>query len=338
MPKALPLAEFTLGQFTFLSKVPIDGFGVEELGSPPTLSFVERGQWARHARPLAYPGLHRQFAGLKTIDQMARFAGKYGLLSRGTADFVCDDPDGFGFYLGPLGAEKTGYWGRAIARMAALIQIWDLIRKGDVGKLGQIVIWFDHSERIFMRYAYTIEPPYRLIPIHDRHDHRPGFPGLWLGTIEHDPGSTEDRLYRRGQLVCDLSAAIADSQDPDYRRLKTTWRRGDPLAPAESYLVEAISQRLLHKIIFKQLPPTRRITMQPDSLLAAMYLLFALEVAGQKHPNEVCLGCGESFTPGDPRQRYCTSACQKRTWDQEDRAKPSRERRAASNAVDRALD
>jgi hypothetical protein len=54
-----------------------------------------------------------------------------------------------------------------------------------------------------------------------------------------------------------------------------------------------------------------RVVFIPDSLLAALYVLFALEVAKSKDdaPPRVCANCQEVFAPSRRDQQYCSGRC-----------------------------
>jgi hypothetical protein len=52
----------------------------------------------------------------------------------------------------------------------------------------------------------------------------------------------------------------------------------------------------------------------PDCLLAAMYVLFALEVSGKQRPAQMCRECGRYFVPQHGLQQYCEDRCRKRRY------------------------
>jgi hypothetical protein len=76
-----------------------------------------------------------------------------------------------------------------------------------------------------------------------------------------------------------------------------------------------VNARLRGHVHPRLLPPGAgeyRIVFTPDSLLAALYVLFALEVA-KDEPRRVCAykACGQVFTPRRRNQHYCSDSCRR---------------------------
>ena len=61
------------------------------------------------------------------------------------------------------------------------------------------------------------------------------------------------------------------------------------------------------------------IYVHPDSLLASLYTLFALELVGKGQQRAVCArqACGRYFLVQHKRQRYCDDNCRKRAFDEQ---------------------
>ena len=89
---------------------------------------------------------------------------------------------------------------------------------------------------------------------------------------------------------------------------------GDPVEPPRYVVHREVNMRLRGHVA-PQLMPFRgdEIYVWPDSLLAATYVLFALEVTGRSGPWCTCKGCGDPYPRTHGSQRYCTPEFQKRT-------------------------
>ena len=84
----------------------------------------------------------------------------------------------------------------------------------------------------------------------------------------------------------------------------------DPLGPARAYLTQEVNRRLrghVHLTLgsFQDSP----IRFFPDSLLAAIYLRFALELAGRSARERECEFCHVPFPVGRRDQRFCSKSC-----------------------------
>jgi len=95
----------------------------------------------------------------------------------------------------------------------------------------------------------------------------------------------------------------------------TQWKYKDVIGPARYYLCDQINKRLKNHVSPSILPfLDGEIYMFPDSLLSAMYVMFALEVSGRIHPAIQCRGCGYYFVPTHKHQAYHDGACRKRAY------------------------
>ncbi|HET8628553.1 MAG TPA: hypothetical protein VFL91_14120, partial [Thermomicrobiales bacterium] len=83
------------------------------------------------------------------------------------------------------------------------------------------------------------------------------------------------------------------------------------------------------------LPPTCSLYFQPDSLLTALYALFALEISGESRPEPRCKECGRAITEGRADRQYCSPLCKTR-WTE--RHRPRRHRGAGVGAAVRQRD
>jgi hypothetical protein len=97
--------------------------------------------------------------------------------------------------------------------------------------------------------------------------------------------------------------------------LLSRWTYGELIEPARYYLCHRINKRLRGHASPVVLPfRNGDIQVVPDSLEAALFALLAIEVSGKRLPQLVCRGCGNMFTPSDPRQRYCARSCRNRRY------------------------
>jgi len=151
MPK-----EITLGPFAALRRVPLTGYRWDaglrraplgelwahdrrDRGDAPWLVGPALGERfdALQYPPLAIPNLHRRFAALKPTEAaIKKFADRFGMLGHGTA-LVSPDSSPQPVRIG----ESFTFWVAEIERMAHLLSVWDLVRRRDAGKLGQMVVW-----------------------------------------------------------------------------------------------------------------------------------------------------------------------------------------------------
>jgi hypothetical protein len=106
----------------------------------------------------------------------------------------------------------------------------------------------------------------------------------------------------------------------------TQWEYKDVIGPARYYLCRQINERLRSHVSPSILPfLDGEIYMFPDSLLSAMYVMFALEVSGRIHPAIQCRGCGVYFVPTHKRQVYHDDACRKLTHYYRKRSVPNQQ-------------
>lgn len=99
-------------------------------------------------------------------------------------------------------------------------------------------------------------------------------------------------------------------------QLLTRWRTGALAEPARYALIRAVNGYLHGHVSPLLLPFERRgdIVFRADSLLAAMYMQFALEISGKGRRPKLCKGCGTYFTPRRSNQAYCEPNCKNRAF------------------------
>ena len=120
--------------------------------------------------------------------------------------------------------------------------------------------------------------------------------------------SNPPRIQRR--------VAILANEAIDRHGLLERWPYGDVLEPARYWVHDQVNKQLQGHVSPQILPyQDSEILHFPDSLVVALYVLFAVELsAGTGLPRRVCRApdCRRAFPPHDGRQRYCTPQCQDR--------------------------
>ena len=91
-------------------------------------------------------------------------------------------------------------------------------------------------------------------------------------------------------------------------------RRQDRLEKAARYFVHLLVNEGLRGEVSPAVLPYEgsAIRFWPHSLIGAMYLLLATEVAGQRSAQRPCDQCAMSFTAGRSDARFCGTACRSR--------------------------
>jgi hypothetical protein len=228
--------------------------------------------------PLSDSALHRKFSRLKTENldtEVLNFAARYGILGR-TAN------------LHPLPSapapvvpgESLRLWRREIDKMGVLLAIWDLVRKEDAGKLGQIVVWPD-SDAVAIRFKWkSNNGRYSISRWDEEEGNGINAGGMWAW----DGG-------------------------PQY--FFELHQRGAILGPARDYVCAMVNHHL--DGITPRLSPRSdyKIAFAPESLIDALWLLFMLELDGK---TKVCWQCGNPFEALRKDKVYCTGACRRMAY------------------------
>ncbi len=159
--------------------------------------------------------------------------------------------------------------------MARLLVLWDAVMLPDARLLAEVVEWRENPRQV----------------------------------IIHPHGRTRP-VWRK----------VADERDlaGHAPHLLDRWPLGDTREPVRYYVHQQVNHQLAAHVSPVVLPYAEddgsRIVHLPDSLLAALYVLFALEVA-QAKPTALCeySGCphGRVFTPTRKNQRYCHPECKR---------------------------
>jgi len=255
------------------------------------------------------PGLHRLFARVPPTKTGVRaFAKKWGQLGRRA---------GLRFKPGQGYAESLAYWQQEIDAMARLVGLWELVRTGDHQGLAPFVRWTTLPEQWGAR-------PRRVSVC------------LALKDGQLDPQRAEEAA-EKVELICptdreqpDLTRKLrpyrasaeilaCEHEEHPYRaELFADWPEGDLLGPARYYLHAAVNGYLAgHVNPIVPLPDTQAkvdFWFVPDTLLANLYVLFAMELSGQLLAPKECKAedCRRVFIPASTKQEYCTSMCRVR--------------------------
>lgn len=124
-------------------------------------------------------------------------------------------------------------------------------------------------------------------------------------------------IHPQGKGVNRPWSVVAHEEQPEERELLARWRPGDTREPVRFYVHLQVNRRLRGHVSPAVLPYVEdgsRIAHFPDSLLAALYVLFALELAEEK-PVKRCkyerCPYGRTFTPTRSNQDYCSEQCKR---------------------------
>jgi len=225
--------------------------------------------------------LHRNFAKLNpnSNNDIIRFANKYGLLT-----------GPIGVY--PSGGGKQQFWGeplslweKEIKDCGILLKIWEMIQNKDAGKLGQIILWRNvpnvavfasfYSKRNKNNYMFT-------------------------------PGSSKPTTPMRFEFKI-----LADNRVNSH--LLERWQFGKVIEPALFYLRSEINEHLKGQFGFQLWAFDDELSIVPNNLKAAIWLMFAYEIIDKVKPAQ-CPLCMEWFEKDDKRRNYCSNACKQKAY------------------------
>jgi len=292
--KTLKFTETTSGSYAFYWYVVDIGYKrltgdthktLNESGmdsTSPWFKLPEAGSYATRYFPLHKAELHRKFGGLYDDKSIIEFANRYGLL--GKTVFLI--PHGGGGVVVGESLERWRYESRA---MGVLLAIWDMVQKEDAGKLGQIIIWLGTNDHVLLR----------LLSEYDESQKR------WVVTQHKGKG------YVPG-LVTEVLASPQINPE-----LLERWQRGMPIEPAKYYVYHKVNERLKGHVAPQILPFLEdRIYLFPDSLLAALWVLFLMELTGSVRLRQCDLQeCGKwkevKVTRGS---FYCSDTCRQKAY------------------------
>lgn len=299
--KPLKFTQAISGSYAFYWDVADSGYEfltgdthkkVDESGmdsTSPWFKLPEAGSHVTRYFPLNKVELHRKFGGLYD-ESIIEFANRYGLL--GKTVFLMHH--GGGEVVVGESLERWRYESRA---MGVLLAIWDMVQKEDAGKLGQIIIWLGTNDHVLLR----------LLSEYDESQKR------WVVT----------RHKGKGYVPGLVTEVLASPQiNP---KLLERWQRGMPIEPAKYYVYHKVNEYLEGHVAPKILPFLKdRIYLFPDSLLAALWVLFLMELTGRVRLRQ-CDECGNWKEVKVTRDSfYCSNTCRQRAYDKRERAKKER--------------
>lgn len=325
-------SETTLGMFSVMTEVPVGGFRISHLLK---LSEMEHKANEKHQEPwlvgpspigvpfeavrklpLAKRDLHRRFARIAPTDEsILAFANRYGLLGKQVSLI---DPK-LQHQKVQYG-ESLAFWRESIADVGQLLAIWNAVTRKDSGQLGKCVHWRFPEEGRGVQVDITVTASGdRLLPDVALRAEKKEFDTndkIREAFVSH--GITSWHWSRIA------TAGLGFNRDDE---LLERWEFGDPIEPARWFVCDQLNKRMKGRVSpFIHPYQHNRIYFVPDSLLAALWLLFAIEISPHDPvPMRTCAapGCSSMFIPNDPRQIYCETACNKRAYER---------RKAAANS------
>jgi hypothetical protein len=125
-------------------------YGQEVISGIPVPEEHQKGPWLKaqyplfggEYAPLSIPDMHRRFARVgQTERSILRFANRYGLLGHGAVIRIRGILEHY---------EALRHWRREVRTMQRLVEIWDLVKKQDAGKLGQRFRWDINPKRVML--------------------------------------------------------------------------------------------------------------------------------------------------------------------------------------------
>jgi hypothetical protein len=241
--------------------------------------------------PLAKTTLHREFSCLNNDESILGFANKYGLLGEPNV-MLAPSADGR-VTLGKsveLG-ESVELWDKEIRRMGGLMAVWDLVTNPYyASKLGRIISWTAGHAVIMDGWA-QYDPTRSSWQVVERPINN------WDG---HHP------LIR-------LEALIAD--EFHNAGLLERWHVGDVIEPAQFYIIREVNNQLENHVSPKALPPQDKeyppeeIYLYPDSLQAALWTLFLMELMNRIRVRQCNFCSGWKEIEKARSSFYCSNAC-----------------------------
>ena len=227
------------------------------------------------------PGLHHAFGKLEGSEpSILKFANRYGELGCGV---MVAPVKGGGVCYG----ESLQMWQHEINQMAMLLAVWDLVQQNNRHELARYVCWEKDPLQVQMWLAVRKGELWPE-PVRRARQEKSLRPIDWFESIAHEAMGAEWLVLQR-------------------------WGYGELQGPAGYFVHRNVNKRLRGHTNLQILPFLRgeeKLVLMPDSLLAAIYVLFALELVGRT--TRECRFCKEPFRPSRRDQVYCTTSCRKK--------------------------
>lgn len=228
-------------------------------------------------KPLRDERLFLKFASLKpNPPEIREFANTYGpLFDRYTDTSAVRRPKGV-YELGQLYGSSLKRWKAEIERMRVLVGIWKAVKGARKDSLRKVIVWKNKDIVNYkLRWSDTL-----------------------LASAHHNKALLErlrpfDVIKPAMYLLqAEINKRIADMSNSDHLAIvpRLVWCAGPR--------IDGIAKPDHHQ----------RLTFQPTSLLAAIWLQFARAVTAE-YQLKVCEGCGEYFQVGKGARRAHTKTC-----------------------------
>ncbi|HNX48692.1 MAG TPA: hypothetical protein PKL08_00895 [Thermoanaerobaculaceae bacterium] len=263
------------------------------------------------------------------------FASRRGLLGRGQWEH--DDT---------VYSEQLCRWVGWSQQMASLIAVWDALLAEDLDLARGLVTWNAAGDAVRVNGLHQLGFNGTVASLTDR-EGRAGIGPRTVQTLQEHVGAdmaarrqaghlmegraewyqTASDVNRRAFTAVKLAEARAAApRDAEIRVSRGTahlvqrWREGDEktrlLEPLRVVLANQVNTHLLGRVTYHFDPYSpARFSLEPDSLLSALWLLFASEMGGRDAAERTCArthpapGCPNVFTPAKPWQQFCTERC-----------------------------
>jgi hypothetical protein len=156
---------------------------------------------------------------------------------------------------------------------------------------------------------------------------------LWDMVLVEDEKLKNVVLWHRDGITIRLYGRDIQLVGRANMNLLGEWSRGDIKGPALYYLSLEADKRLINALTPRLLSiQNSEIYLFPESLLAAIWLMFLLEIGGRTRFIQ-CQSCGAYFDARDPRARFCSTRCRMRIYRKRKTPEPRRRRRVAEDKV-----
>ena len=301
----------------------------------------------RTYEPLAVPDLHRKFGRVRpTPGGILAFADRYGELGHSTFSVQGDEF-----------RDTFDQWQRTIAEVRGLLTLWSLVQQRNATELNRFIrrvqqrnnppfyvtalVFIEEgldiraSEALTERAVRTEQERSIFTPwppaAHNMLAAQIGPPVLsaiagqssawdlarWAGATvdtaecQHDGGPCRLSLHERDGNPSATPASTFDTVPP----LPSVTEAGRSLIRA--LLTGALSG---HASVAVRGDAPGGFAVVPDCLSAAIYVSFALDVAGRTKRNIRCEHCHQLFVPHDARQKHCDGGCRRAAYRERQRA------------------
>lgn len=296
------------------------------VGEPKTKKWT--GTHPLHDRP----SLHREFADLEfTEEAIGAFANKHGMLTTGVVSLRVTEPlasPGAAEIRDPYRGESFRYWCHRIHEMRDVIQLWDLLHRGDGGRpdvegLKKVIIFKTAKDRT---RSGTNKVVFYI----------PGDPvtGYEHSRLEEVYAREEDEMrketrFQAAQRAIEgvvaslregrqhhLSAVPAGRDTELWNRLVAT---ENVVGAARLFVAEALTVEVGRKaslvVTWGTKGESYGLVPLPHDLLGALWLMLFTEITGYGRSRQ-CPVCGRWFgVPKSGRRIYCTDqACRQKGY------------------------